>query len=408
MGVARTVLNVVRHPAGPPLVSVLSLAFVLRVVVRESANMGRFNAQLVSVFDVRQLVYTKRCFGPPDFSCSVGQAVDAFVASVQTPAQACNGTATRYMSVTGAQSPQQWGDAPQVFRFPYANTLNPSNAAYWRMWWAPAVYNFHVIGALIYVYLVSFIFQLWHARHAWVHRRSTRVPPHSALPNNPSAQTVFTHLLLEPKTEHTAKIPTTYSLNCFHSAHQTLQTSGAVKTHERAHAAATPQFLRWVEYALTSSVQILFFALLMQNVSVNEGMLIFSGQLLLCSHGYSVEVEMCTGTLRRAWFLHACPWLVHLVLWTTILDNFSQYVSDAENCVAGLGGPPDFVRYIIISQAVFFSLFGVTQLAQLTAVTRRPDMIDEYFASAETVYAVLNVFSKFFIAVVLITNTETM
>ena len=189
-------------------------------------------------------------------------------------------------------------------------------------------------------------------------------------------------------------------------------------------------FSRWVEYALTSSVQILFFALLMQNTSVNQGVLMLWAQFLLCLLGYSVERELedlariyvCTdpgkprktfGPTLRLIFLHVSPWVVHYTLWSIILDDFWRYEWDAQDCIVGLDGAPDAVQTIIYSQSIFFTSFGLVQLVhcigfRLTlkwySMPVLPAAIDSWNRSIDSCYMILNVCSKFFIAVILVTN----
>ena len=387
MGFRVNAWRVVTHPVAPVVVSLLSIFFIFYIVLQNSTDIGALDRRLIATFDTRLLVYAKGCPVGGDAACDIGDAVEVFTASVESAARACDDDKARYSYAFAAQTPQQWDNSSKVYQYPYPTSLNPTGGLYWRQWWAPIVYNFSVVVALLYVYSASLFFQ---ARHAVIAHEQR--PPVEARVIHLQTQNALAD-------EHVVLL---------HHAPPDVFRIKQQQVAPRPSPPAAPCFARWVEYALTSSVQILFFAFLMRNISINEGMLIFCAQLLLCMLGYSVEVELCAGRLWQAWFLHACPWLVHFVLWSIILDNFTRFEKDASDCVAGLDGAPEFVRWIIISQSFFFALFGLTQLGEIGAVTYNPCAIARYFAYADKSYAFLNVVSKFFIATVLLINYQAM
>jgi len=117
----------------------------------------------------------------------------------------------------------------------------------------------------------------------------------------------------------------------------------------------------------------------------------------------------------RLFFVHVTAWVVHIVLWTMIFENFNRFDSDAEKCVHEYPGAPGFVRALIYSQGAFFTSFGIVQFVQVFVLViwfqwvRRTSNTVGYTNETERWqritaygYAVLNVVSKFFIAIILL------
>jgi len=424
-----------------PLVSLAS--FICVLVFRAQ---GVDNNRLFSVFDTRVVTYAEACKGSTRPACAAGAAVSTFVTAIDAAANQCDSShVKRYSNPTARQTAIAWNDRPAVLRYPVATGLDGGYDTAWLFrGWASAIYDFDAVVALLWVYGVSLVFQ---SVRYW---KSVRAP-HNAVPSRiaPGPQTSEKMLPFDRKPNA-----------CFHDSATLLQvvsskpvlSASLVFPHD-ANSLLVPvresdaagffdpmprkitvtkfaDFSRWVEYALTSSVQILFFALLMQNTSVNQGVLMLWAQLLLCLLGYSVERELedlariyvCEdakkpreprGPILRLIFLHVSPWVVHYTLWSIIIDDFWRYEKDAQDCIVGLDGAPDAVQAIIYSQGVFFTSFGAVQLVHCIGfgLTLRscsasvlPVAIESWNRKIDSCYMILNVCSKFFIAVILVTN----
>lgn len=190
-------------------------------------------------------------------------------------------------------------------------------------------------------------------------------------------------------------------------------------------------FCRWVEYGITSSVEVVIIAISLQKTSADELALLFTAQLCLCMLGFVIEsaLEDIFGTcendprshaahdacifniIGRIFFVLAAAWVVHLIIWLSIFETFSQVASDSKAC-SGAQGIPGWVSAIILSQVVFFSLFGVVQTVQVLVLMNvlwhqgntYNDGVRICYFYAELWYGILNVGSKFFLGVILMTN----
>ena len=424
------------------LAPLVSLASFICVVV--FAAQGVDNNRLFSVFDTRVVTYAEACGDSTRPECAAGAAVSTFVTAIEAAAKECDsGDVKRYSNPTAQQTAITWNDSPGVLRYPVATGLDGDQGTAWQLRrWAGAIYNFNAVAALLWVYGVSLVFQsvrYWKRVRAPRDGTTADSPPKSRPKSQPESQpknflsndSAALYKLLSANPSVSAELvypaPVLRPVATMHA----LPGQGFFDPMPRKISVTKfADFSRWVEYALTSSVQILFFALLMQNTSVNQGVLMLWAQLLLCLLGYSVERELedlariyaCEdaekprkplGPTLRLIFLHVSPWFVHYTLWSIILDDFWRYEWDAQDCIVGLDGAPDAVQTIIYSQSIFFTSFGLVQLVHCIGfgltLNRYPmpvlqDAINSWNRSIDWCYMILNVCSKFFIAVILVTN----
>jgi hypothetical protein len=424
-----------------PLVSLASFICVLVF-----AAQGVDNNRLFSVFDTRVVTYAETCRDSTRPACAAGAAVSTFVTAIEAAAKQCDSPdVVRYSNPTAQQTAIEWNDRPGVFRYPVATGLDGGYRTAWLFrGWAGAIYDFNAVAALLWVYGASLVFQSW---RYWKRVRAPRDDNTTDTDTEPQASKNTDLFASNPNESHVVSAPVLTLVGANPSVSGTFGYGAPVYGRFGPVHALTGQgffdpmprkitvtkfadFSRWVEYALTSSVQILFFALLMQNTSVNQGVLMLWAQLLLCLLGYSVERELedlariyvCTdpekprkpwGPSLRLIFLHVSPWLVHYTLWSIILDDFWRYEWDAQDCIVGLDGAPDAVQTIIYSQSIFFTSFGLVQLVhcigfgltlKLYSMPVLPVAIDSWNRKIDSCYMILNVCSKFFIAVILVTN----
>lgn len=413
----------------PWLLLAALVSFASLVCVSIFGARGVDNNRLFSVFDTRVVTYVETSEQSTMPESAAGAAVSTFVTAIEAASEQCNSShVKRYSNPTARQTAITWNDSPAVSRYPVATGLDRKGWLF--RWWAWTIYNFDAVAALSWVYSVSFVFQLirylnsigytcWQRRKNAVRPDGAETVPFMVPVQGPvySAQPISAQV---PLVGQVSRVTTN---------------RGVFDTEPRSiEPIKIAKFSRWAEYALTSSVQILFFALLMQNTSVNQGVLMFWSQLLLCLLGYSVERELEDmvnnfvlkqdpghraldwSSVFRLVFLHLCPWGAHYTLWSIIIDDFWRYESDAQDCIVGLDGAPDAVQVIIYSQSIFFLSFGVTQLVHclrfLYILKRGKNMQYDLLVEKNkswneqinTWYRILNVVSKFFIAVILVTN----
>lgn len=424
-----------------PLVSLASFICVLVF-----AAQGVDNNRLFSVFDTRVVTYAETCRDSTRPACAAGAAVSTFVTAIEAAAKQCDSPdVVRYSNPTAQQTAIEWNDRPGVFRYPVATGLDGGYRTAWLFrGWAGAIYDFNAVAALLWVYGASLVFQSW---RYWKRVRAPRDASTAKIVPEPQPNKKTELFGQIPNSSSNDSAPLLKLLGANPSVSGDLVYAAPVSGPFAPVHALTGQgffepmprkisvtkfadFSRWVEYALTSSVQILFFALLMQNTSVNQGVLMLWAQLLLCLLGYSVERELedlariyvCEdaekprkpwGPTLRLIFLHVSPWLVHYTLWSIIIDDFWRYEWDAQDCIVGLDGAPDAVQTIIYSQSIFFTSFGVVQLWHCIGFGFRlwrysgpklADKINLFNRWVDSYYMILNVCSKFFIAVILVTN----
>ena len=414
------------------LVSVASLACIASFQAADIDTDGLF-----ALYDTRTIAYNN-CTGPGGAPPPFRDSINAFVAHVS--GETC-------ANFSDPRSPHGivWRNLSAVYRYPVTVRAGVKGRAVWGLIFA----NLRPLPVLWWVYLCSFAFQFY-----YVVCDLARGDP---MVWGPGKVQRWLGLLPEwvrmlccccfSYMNQVHHVPTTtfafgfkpeaaeacvYDNDCQHQAHE-LTVKGSWWRLLQAKPAHGAAFLRWVEYALTSPLQLVFFALLMQNTTVDEAILLCNSQLLLCLLGYAVEAELqaafghCPAHKQsehwnaeeanmrqfRAWFLHLCAWYVHGSLWAIIIGEFQEFSADTKACIETIDGPPAYVRAIIQSQVAFFASFGVVQTLQLVALgrqqqTRAAEAVDRIFWRAEARYAVLNVGSKFCIAVILVANIPGM
>ena len=397
-------------------VSVASLACIL------AFQLSNINTDaLFALYDTRTLPYNK-CSGADGASPLFRDSIDAFVADVS--AQTCAN-----FSDPRSTHGIVWHNLSAVYRYPI--TVRASHEKRWL--WGYVFAKLHPLFVLWWVYLWSFFFQFYYvAADLWRGEPIVQwwLPfcrcRHRVLPGHETPTARFlTGMCI-------------YGDDCQYQCEE-IDSKKYLLLFLQAKPAHGAAFLRWVEYAFTSPPQLVFFALLMQNTTVDEAILFGNAQLLICLLGYAVEAELqaafgdcaahkqggessaaaarraAAGNIRqyRACFLHLCAWYVHGSLWAIIIAEFHDFNNDIKACIEGIEGAPAFVSAIIYSQGLFFASFGLVQFVQLLCLlrkteTRAAEAVDLIFWYAEAGYGVLNVGSKFCIAVILVSNIPSM
>lgn len=424
-------------------ISFVALMLIL-VLVSRNQNLGDW----LSIHDTRVLTYHGGCNSTETGGkeCSLQSAVDTYVDSI-TKSVTCT-AGTEYYADPRSTKGIVWRDTEPLFRYVFVN-----RPFFQFRFWGYIFSNFNLSVALIYVYVLSLGFQLYTFYFEYLrttpYRRSASMyegqlvgmnigrlngnssdnMPHfganvfddaSSMRSKRSSDKLSVDVFdaKAPLLDHTAEVSTVCAMSPWDPGFA----DGA-------------SFLRWAEYGLTSGVQLVVFSLMMQNTSINQAALMLLLQLVLCLLGYIVEYEIdgiygtCASDRRfssetrlekkirgyRVLFVHVCAWLVHVTLWTIIFEDFRRYDRDAVNCIHEAPGAPAFVHALIYSQGAFFTSFGLVQLMQVcTLVVYRQCIVSApeivvYSPSTERWqritaygYAILNVVSKFFIAIILL------
>jgi len=182
-----------------------------------------------------------------------------------------------------------------------------------------------------------------------------------------------------------------------------------------------PDFVRWVEYTLTSPLQIIVICstVYIRNISditqlsALQGALTLSGwtlEVLISSlqHSKSCMLDGHDGHCHDfrenlqtfvVTFIYAT--LSHVIIWWNIFNRYFAHEQNISSCVFGIIQIPSIIRSIVIMQCVLFSLFGCIPLLQVVYITCSVRN-DNTFLFAAFAYAVLSVTSKGLLAIMFI------
>jgi len=160
-----------------------------------------------------------------------------------------------------------------------------------------------------------------------------------------------------------------------------------------------PDFWRWVEYAVTSPLQIILIAgsFYMREIVLMATMAGLQGALVLL--GYVIELEIHALCLEKiaAWqagayrpqgkttvkmfvgqcklfFLLSAAYTCHGIIWAVLIAKFQMQAEAIVDCQNPRSMPPE-VAIVIALQCILFSLFGVVLTVQAAIIARAP-MLD--------------------------------
>ena len=152
-------------------------------------------------------------------------------------------------------------------------------------------------------------------------------------------------------------------------------------------------FIRWIEYSITATLMINIVArsagvsdedtLLLSNIATAAVML----------QGQSIELALkekpSFAKLQELVIYNLVGWGLMLGVFGVIISKFEQTVDEikAATCV----NIPNFVKYTIYSQFLFYNLFGFWQLYQIFSVYKNPNYD---YTKFEVGYTVLSLLSK--------------
>ena len=143
---------------------------------------------------------------------------------------------------------------------------------------------------------------------------------------------------------------------------------------------------RWYEYAFSSSVMIVFIALLFGIWDFWSLIMIFVLNAMMIMFGYMMEL-VNQRTEKTNWkpFILGCisgaiPWVVIIAYFFGVTSNTGE-------------GPPAFVYYIFFTQVALFNIFAINQVLQYKGVGKWKD-----YLYGERVYIILSLVAKTILA----------
>ena len=152
-------------------------------------------------------------------------------------------------------------------------------------------------------------------------------------------------------------------------------------------------FIRWIEYSITATLMINIVArsagvsdentLLLSNIATAAVML--QGQTI----ELALKEKPSSTKLQQLIIYNLVGWALMLGVFGVIISKFQQTIDEIK--AATCANIPDFVKYTIYSQFLFYNLFGFWQLYQIFSVYNNPDYD---YTKFEIGYTVLSLFSK--------------
>ena len=152
-------------------------------------------------------------------------------------------------------------------------------------------------------------------------------------------------------------------------------------------------FIRWIEYSITATLMINIIA---RSVGVsNEDTLLLTNlaTVTVMLQGQSTELALQEKPSKKKVIklitYNVIGWGLLMGVFGIIISRFEQTIEDIKK--ATCANIPNFVKYVIWTQVLFYSAFGIWQLYQIFNVYQNPDYNYEKF---EIGYNVLSLLSK--------------
>jgi hypothetical protein len=152
-------------------------------------------------------------------------------------------------------------------------------------------------------------------------------------------------------------------------------------------------FVRWIEYSITATLMINIVAR-SAGVSVEDTLLLSNiATAAVMLQGQTIELALqekpSATKLQRLIIYNLVGWALMLGVFGVIISKFQQTVDEikAATCV----NIPNFVKYTVYSQFLFYNLFGFWQLYQIFSVYKNPNYD---YTKFEVGYTLLSLLSK--------------
>ena len=185
-------------------------------------------------------------------------------------------------------------------------------------------------------------------------------------------------------------------------------------THDRSkavHDEHGPDFLRWVEYTLSSPPMIAILCGILYIRNITEITLMCTLQGALALSGWTVEQLISMIEFEKYYFSNGYitsnvyprvgmlgvvfggSVVMHCVIWLNLLTRYFTHEDNFRACALGLAALPPIVGQIVVVQGVLFSLFGLVPLFQILYVVL-VDKTSSSFGVAGLAYSILSIVSK--------------
>lgn len=175
-----------------------------------------------------------------------------------------------------------------------------------------------------------------------------------------------------------------------------------------------PQFLRWLEYAITSPMQLAVIVgtfyiseydviILITTLQVGLIMMGYLIELMIDQHIQSKQLNKISQLRLFLIYLFAC--MFHVVIWWCIIDRFHRQVDTYNDCKekTKTSGMPGAVYAIVYGECFLFSLFGVVQGWQLISLATEPFTlhysVEQMWVTVCWCYSILSVTAKTFLGI---------
>ena len=159
-------------------------------------------------------------------------------------------------------------------------------------------------------------------------------------------------------------------------------------------------YIRWIEYSITATLMINIIA---RSVGVsNEDTLLLTNlaTVTVMLQGQSTELALqekpSKEKIIKLITYNLIGWGLLMGVFGIIISRFEQTIKDIKK--ATCANIPNFVKYVIWTQVIFYSAFGIWQLYQIFSVYQNPDYNYEKF---EIGYNMLSLLSKTILGAIL-------
>jgi len=159
-------------------------------------------------------------------------------------------------------------------------------------------------------------------------------------------------------------------------------------------------FIRWIEYSITATIMINIVARSAGISNEDTLILINLATAAVMLQGQTIELALkekpSSSKFIRLIIYNIVGWGLMLGVFGIIISRFQQTVDEIK--AATCAKIPDFVKYTVWSQFIFYTLFGFWQLYQILSVYNNKNYD---YAKFETGYNVLSLLSKTTLGVIL-------
>lgn len=174
-----------------------------------------------------------------------------------------------------------------------------------------------------------------------------------------------------------------------------------------------PQIVRWLEYTLTTPLQVILIASSFFVADLSVLLLLATLQGLLVLTGYFIELILENINTRKyndkhnknlyiVWYVFGVASFVHGVIWWVLIDQFNETFTTFGDC-GGTMQIPTVVTAILWSEFTLFTLFGAVQFFHLLHIsTDYANETEPVWEFVTECYSILSVISKTILGILFI------